>query len=443
MVLIIGHGGAKEQNQTNRTRQAEVAVDDDRSGPFPGFGADDSAFDAFGAAGFDIGNLGAMLQQIGAMLQSQDTSAVPKDAVLRAIDTSVGSTPPATGHDTARFADAVLLADSWLDRATALPGGGVLDVWTPREWIDRTVDQWLGVVTPLAERASTALSAPADGGADAAGLPAEVTAMLAGPMGAMVQRIGAMIFASQVGQGLVALSSSVLTTADLAVPLASPGVSAVVAVNVDQIATDWGVPQADVDLYLVLRARAHQRLASHAPWLMGRFTAAVDEYARGLRTEVGQIQQQLSGLDLSDPDALSQAMASGVFAPAETPEQLAAQARVETLVALIDGWVDHVVTQAAQAMASAPALREALRRRRAVGGPAEQAFAALIGLELRPRRLREASELWERLERERGLDGRDAVWNHPDLLPTSDDLDDPTGFLGDGGWDISEIDELP
>ncbi|HKF89285.1 MAG TPA: zinc-dependent metalloprotease, partial [Propionibacteriaceae bacterium] len=29
----------------------------------------------------------------------------------------------------------------------------------------------------------------------------------------------------------------------------------------------------------------------------------------------------------------------------------------------------------------------------------------------------------------RGVEGRDAIWSHPDLLPTSADLDDPLGFV--------------
>jgi hypothetical protein len=77
---------------------------------------------------------------------------------------------------------------------------------------------------------------------------------------------------------------------------------------------------------------------------------------------------------------------------------------------------------------SAAALRETVRRRRATGGPAEHAFASLVGLELRPRRLREAATLWASLKAERGIDGRDAIWKHPDLLPTAEDLDDPKGF---------------
>lgn len=37
--------------------------------------------------------------------------------------------------------------------------------------------------------------------------------------------------------------------------------------------------------------------------------------------------------------------------------------------------------------------------------------------------------LWERLTEAVGADARDGVWQHPDLLPSSDDLDEPAGFI--------------
>ncbi|MGI9123527.1 MAG: zinc-dependent metalloprotease, partial [Mycobacterium sp.] len=87
------------------------------------------------------------------------------------------------------------------------------------------------------------------------------------------------------------------------------------------------------------------------------------------------------------------------------------------------------------------ALSEMLRRRRGTGGPAEQTFATLVGLELRPRKMREAAVLWERLTSAAGVDARDAVWAHPDLLPSSADLDDPAGFIDRViGGDVSGID---
>src|SRR6201999_1284576 len=96
---------------------------------------------------------------------------------------------------------------------------------------------------------------------------------------------------------------------------------------------------------------------------------------------------------------------------------------------LIEGWVDEVSAAAAAGrLSGAAALRETLRRRRAAGGPAEQTFGNLVGLELRPRRLREAAELWRLLGETRGIDGRDATWAPPDLLPDPSDLDDPAAF---------------
>ncbi|MDQ6873969.1 MAG: zinc-dependent metalloprotease, partial [Actinomycetota bacterium] len=62
------------------------------------------------------------------------------------------------------------------------------------------------------------------------------------------------------------------------------------------------------------------------------------------------------------------------------------------------------------------------------GGPAEQTFATLVGLELRPRRLREAATLWAVVAERGGTTARDALWGHPDLLPGAGDLDDPAGF---------------
>jgi putative hydrolase len=130
-----------------------------------------------------------------------------------------------------------------------------------------------------------------------------------------------------------------------------------------------------------------------------------------------------------NPAAIQEALEGGLFEPQKTPAQEAALTRLETTLALVEGWVDEVVSQAtAERMPSAGKLQEAVRRRRAAGGPAEQTFAALVGLELRPRRLRDASTLWGSLRARQGQQARDAVWAHPDLLPTPTDLDDPLGF---------------
>jgi uncharacterized protein (DUF2342 family) len=68
-------------------------------------------------------------------------------------------------------------------------------------------------------------------------------------------------------------------------------------------------------------------------------------------------------------------------------------------------------------------------------------MASLVGLELRPRRLRDAAAVWALLADRRGVDGRDTIWGHPDLLPSADDLDDPFAFVDrDNGPDMNVSD---
>ena len=155
---------------------------------------------------------------------------------------------------------------------------------------------------------------------------------------------------------------------------------------------------------------------------------AIEAYARGIHIDMSRIEDAVRDIDPMNPESMQSLMGEGLFMPKRTPAQDAALEKLELVLALIEGWVDEVVAAAAVNLPSATRLRETIRRRRASGGPAENAFASLVGLELRPRRLREAAALWAHLLDERGLEGRDAVWDHPDLMPTGEDLQDPTGF---------------
>src|SRR5215475_14784519 len=52
------------------------------------------------------------------------------------------------------------------------------------------------------------------------------------------------------------------------------------------------------------------------------------------------------------------------------------------------------------------------------------------------------SVIWAGLTDQRGIAGRDAIWSHPDLLPTADDFDDPDGYVrGRPEIDISDFEE--
>ena len=156
---------------------------------------------------------------------------------------------------------------------------------------------------------------------------------------------------------------------------------------------------------------------------------SITEFAQGVRIDTAKLEELASDFDPSNPEELRQAMVSGSLIPPKSESQLAALERLETMLALIEGWVDVVTSHATDRLPRSAAIAETVRRRRAAGGPAESAFSTLVGLELRPRRLREAAAMWEAVTAAVGADRRDALWDHPDVVPLSRDIDDPTALL--------------
>ncbi|GAA5158548.1 zinc-dependent metalloprotease [Pseudonocardia eucalypti] len=377
-----------------------------------------------GPAGFDMGQLGQMLSQLGQMLSQASAGGgsgpVNYDLAKQVALQQITDKRAATADQRTAVNEAFKLAELWLDPATSYPTGTrTVTAWSPREWVEATMPTWRKLCDPVAQRVS---------GAWLEGLPEEAR-QAAGPMLAMFGQMGGMAFGSQLGSGLAQLSAEVLTATDIGIPLGPSGTAALLPGAIERFTAGLDRPASEVMVYLAAREAAHHRLFGHVPWLLGRLVGAVEEYASGIRVDTARIEEIARQIDPNDPSSLEGAMQSGLFEPPKTEAQIAAQRRLETLLALVEGWVDVVVSDAvADRLPGAEALRETLRRRRASGGPAEQTFATLVGLELRPRKLRAAAELWRALTEERGIDERDKVWSHPDLMPDEEDLDNPKGF---------------
>ncbi|MET9415010.1 zinc-dependent metalloprotease [Streptomyces klenkii] len=406
---------------------------------FGGQGAGDNPFAAmFGS--MNPGDLGAAFQQLGQMLSYEGGPVnwdMAKDIARKTVaqGTADGTKDASvTSGERAAVEEAVRLADLWLDSVTSLPSGsGTAVAWSRAEWVEATLPVWKELVDPVAERVGAAM-----GGV----LPEEMQAM-AGPLLGMMRSMGGAMFGTQIGQAVGVLAGEVVGSTDIGLPLGPAGKAALLPVNIAALGEGLGVPLDEVRLYLALREAAHQRLFAHVPWLRSHLFGAVEGYARGIKVDTSKLEDVVGQLDPTHPEQMQEALQQGMFQPEDSPEQKAALARLETALALVEGWVDAVVhAAAAPHLPSAGALRETLRRRRASGGPAEQTFATLIGLELRPRRLRDASRLWASLADARGPEGRDGLWEHPDMLPTAADLDDPDGFVHREHLDFSEIDKM-
>ncbi len=378
-----------------------------------------------------------MMGRIQSLINSGDGPvnwALARD-VARTV-TATSPDPSPTSGDRSPIEDAVRLAEHWLDEATALPAGttGAL-AWSRAEWIEQTLPVWKQLVEPVADRMTGAMT----------GMLPEAAAAAAGPMTGLMRQMGGSLFGHQVGTALAQLATEVLGSSDIGLPLGPDGKAVLLPTNVAAFTAGLELPEADVRLYLAMREAAYHRLFAHVPWLKSHVLGAVEAYARGITVDQGRIEELMRNAQSPEGLANLQGVFEDgiVFTAPDTPQQRAALARLETILALTEGWVDAVVNAAAAPnLPSAAALRETLRRRRASGGPAEQTFSALVGLEMRPRRLRDAARLWASLGDARGIDGRDDLWAHPDLLPTADDLDDPDGFVYRDEIDLTALSDM-
>jgi putative hydrolase len=368
----------------------------------------------------DPAQLQAFLSQLQQMLANPSSGPVNWDLARQVAQSQLRDDPaPATPQRSA-IEEAVRLADLWLEPESALPSGvRAVEAWRRADWLTNTLDVWRKLCDPVAAHMTSAMTGL---------VPEEMRGQL-GPMTTMLTSVGGAVFGGQLGSALGSLAAEVLSAGDIGLPLGPVGTAALIPANIAAYGDGLEIPEDQLRLYVALREAAHQRLFGHVPWLRGHVLSAVEAYARGINVDREAVEEAISRVNPADPESMRDVSIEGIFNSDDSPQQKAALGRLETALALVEGWVCHVVDRAsAERLPDAGRLAETFRRRRAAGGPAEQTFSALVGLELRPRRLREATALWAALTQHRGVDGRDAIWGHPDLLPGEDDFADPDGY---------------
>ena len=343
--------------------------------------------------------------------------------------------------------NALEIAELWLNEATVFPATAIGAAHTSLsrlDWVDETLPGWQATMEPLATGLASAISGLLDqavagqgenlgveGGADA----------LAGSMGAIAgllrSFIGSMI-ATQLGQAIGAISSNATGAHDVALPLLDPARPILIPENIEKWSADLEIPKTEVYLFHALREAAIARLFAHNPWIVSYMRSAIVDYGRGIRIDMEAIQRQAEeAMQNFDPSQINPesgensfniALNNGIFTPEETPEQRAALSKLETALALVDGWADEVTTLAAgDRLPTISQLREMYRRQRATNAPAQQLFKSLLGLEVSPKLTREASAFWQKVRESKDVASRDALWSG--ILPSAEELLDPVAFL--------------
>jgi putative hydrolase len=404
-----------------------------------------------------------MMQQMQQQIQEQfsklginasgfggSTEALPKNLVrdtAKKFATAQGSAPIGA-NDVSDVEQAISIAELWLNDATFFPqspnSGSVALART--DWVDTTLAGWQTTVEPLAIGLSSAIGellnqAQGDSqsqenpfGADSPFGQANMQIPI-GMISAFLNSFIGSLVATQLGQAIGGLAGKVTGAHDVGLPLIDGAYPTLVPQNIKEWATDLDIPMEEIRIFHALREAAIARLFAHNPWLVSYIRTAITDYGKGINIDMDAIQEQAqqalesgNGFDPSNPESFTIALNDGIFTPQETPAQRAALTKLETALALIDGWSEEVVALAAgDRLPNIGALQETLRRGRATSAPAQQLFSTLFGLQVSPRLAREASVFWKRVRELKDVEARDRIWSG--ILPTADDLLTPESFL--------------
>lgn len=395
------------------------------------------------AAGIDVNapEMQHMMAQLGNAFGSGGL-VTPGASRDHAISVAQKNSTPIDPHTAEAITRAANIATLWLaDVVDVAELGATPLIATRVDWARKTMPVWEDMTEPVAVAIPRAV-----GQLMASQAPEELGTLFAGAQNAM-EKVGTSLFGLQLAQVVGKLAEEVLSGGDIGVPLvlgsSEYDVQAVlIPQNMRAFSDGLDTPIDEADIFLAVREIAHARLFRHARWLRLSIMGAIRDFATGISIDSDRIMRFAEDFDPTDSEALRDLVASGKLLPERTDEQNRALVRLETLLALIEGWVDLVTRNATARLPKAESLSEAIRRRRASGGPAEHAFATLVGLELRPRNLREASALWEAITNAVGITPRDALWEHPDRLPRAEDIANPEGFLERLAHPVTEDDDM-
>jgi putative hydrolase len=295
----------------------------------------------------DPAQLQAFLAQLQQMLANPSSGPVNWDLAKQVAQSQLRDDPAVAGPQRAAVEEALRLADLWLDATTSLPTGiRSAAAWRRADWLTNTLEVWQKLCDPVAAQMTNAMSDL---------VPEQMRAQF-GPMAAMLSSVGGAVFGGQLGTALGSLAAEVLSAGDIGLPLGPAGTAALVPANITAYGEGLEISEDQVRLYVALREAAHQRLFGHVPWLRGHVLGAVETYSRGIKVDREAVEQAMGRLDPSDPESMREIQIEGIFNADDSPEQKAALLRLETALALVEGWVCHVVDRA-----SADRLPDAVR----------------------------------------------------------------------------------
>jgi len=275
-------------------------------------------------------------------------------------------------------------------------------------WIDANLGSMRGVLDPVAERLG-GKSGGALGG------------VMSGATGGLLALEAGAITGFLAGRVLGQLEFPVLDPS-------GPARLLFVAPNLAHAARQLEAEPDVLLRWVALHETTHALQFGGVPWLRPHLAELVGELLGGLELDPRSL------LRLPDPrdlrSLLDKVRQDGIAALALGPERRAVLDRLQSLMAILEGYAEHVMDAVgADVIADLPRLREALQRRRTERSGLLRVLERVIGMDLKLRQYEQGKAFCDGVVERAGITALNRVWEGPTRLPTPAELDDPRAWL--------------
>jgi len=323
-----------------------------------------------------------------------------------------------------RLEELVRVADLQVSAATGLDtsiAGGILSILpvSRGDWALHSLEAY----RPFLERLAASLSTAGDDDD-----PADATTQLLGDLGKM---LGPVLLGMQSGFMLGHLARRALGQYDLPLPRLPADQLLVVPANLDAFAEEWSLVPDDFRLWVCLQEVTHHAVLGR-PHVRARLEHLINEYVSRFEVDPEALEASLGNLDPTDAAGLQAVLGNPetLLGAMRSPGQQETLTRIETLTAVIEGYVDHVMDTTGRGLISTYSqLAEALRRRRVEATDGERFAARLLGLELGRGQYEKGAAFVRGVVERAGDEGLSRLWMTERELPTPAELDAPGLWL--------------
>jgi putative hydrolase len=290
------------------------------------------------------------------------------------------------------------------------------------EWVEANILGLRSMFEPGAERLARALAQARQ--EELTQLPPEAQGFEA-----MFDRMAPLLMGAQVGMVLGYLGQRVLGQYELPLPREDqPGLLFVVP-NITAFEQEWSLPRDQFRAWVALHETTHA-FDLGRPWVAEHFMALVREIASAMEFDLRALQERLEGLDLSDPQKLSEAVGGDLVTGELTSEQRLMLRRVQAFMAAAEGHADHVMAAVGrQRLPEFNRIDEAMRRRHEGRSEEERAVERLLGIDMKQEQYRLGRSFCDRVVEQTDERTLARMWDSPETLPSIPELEEPTLWL--------------